>query len=33
MNFYIDKCGFMAYRIDDPADRDRAGVRFVKFMR
>ncbi len=31
MHFYINKCGFMAYRIENPKNRDEALVQFVKF--
>lgn len=31
LHFYINKLGFMAYRIDDPADYETACVQFVKY--
>ncbi len=32
LNFYINKCGFMAYRINDAAHYENASVCFVKHM-
>lgn len=31
LNFYINKLGFMAYRIDNPTDYEAASVQFVKY--
>lgn len=31
MNFYINKLGFMAYKIDDPMNYEAAIVQFVKY--
>ena len=31
LHFYINKLGFMAYRIDNPADYEAACVQFVKY--
>lgn len=31
LSFYINKLGFMAYRIDDPMDYEAASVQFVKY--
>ena len=31
LNFYINKCGFMAYKIDDPENRDEAIVKLIKY--
>ncbi len=31
LHFYINKLGFMAYRIDDPADYETACMQFVKY--
>lgn len=32
LNFYINKLGFMAYRIDEPLDYENAQVQFVKYL-
>ena len=31
LNFYINKLGFMAYRIDEPINYEAANVQFVKY--
>lgn len=33
MNFYINKCGFMAYRIENPRNKEEASVHFIKFTK
>ena len=33
LNFYINKCGFMAYAITDPKSYEEAQVQFVKYMK
>ena len=32
LNFYINKLGFMAYKITDAMDYEAAQVQFVKYM-
>ena len=33
LNFYINKCGFMAHAITDPKSYEEAQVQFVKYMK